>query len=200
MAKKKTARKTKVNRSKKKPASKPRRAAVSARRSKTRRRTARQRPAATAARTTLRIPDKGLAPGYQWINAHLTVRNVQEAIDFYRNAFGFTLRMSMPGPEGKIMHAELTHRDSTVMLGPENPEMGALAPQGQSPVTLYVYVDNVDELATRASSNGAMLVKPPNDEFWGDRTAVIVDPQGHTWMFATHVKDVSAEDMRPPNS
>ena len=144
-----------------------------------------------------RVTSKALASGYQWVNAYLTVRDVQAAIDFYQNAFGFVLRLSVPGPEGKLMHAELMHKDSLVMLGPENPSMGALAPQGQSPVTLYTYVENVDEIASRASSNGAMLIKPPTDEFWGDRCAIIVDPHGHSWMFATHVKDVYPEDMHP---
>src|SRR5438105_4466653 len=107
---------------------------------------------------------KALATGYQWLNAHLTVRDIQEAINFYEKAFGFRTKFAMPGPDGKIMHAEMAHNDSTLMLGPENPERGAMAPRDTSSVVLYAYVENVDDVASRASSNGGKLVKPPTDE------------------------------------
>ena len=139
---------------------------------------------------------KAKAPGYHWINAFLTVRDCSEAIDFYQTAFRFELRMSMPGPDGKIMHAEMTHNGSVIMMGPENQQMGA--PQGASPVILYTYMENVDELAARATSRGATIVQPPRDEFWGDRCCILVDPQGHWWMMATHVKDISADEMKMP--
>lgn len=141
---------------------------------------------------------KAKAPGYQWINAFLTVRDCSQAIDFYQNAFGFELRMSMPGPDGKIVHAEMTHNGSVIMMGPANQQMGA--PEGQSPVILYTYVENVDETASRASGAGAIVVQQPREEFWGDRCCILVDPQGHSWMLATHVKDVSPEEMHPPQS
>jgi PhnB protein len=134
------------------------------------------------------------APGYQWINAYLTVRDVAQAIDFYTKGFGFRLRASMPGPDGKIMHAEMFHNDSILMMGPENPQ--APAPQGPSPVTLFAYVDDVDALTAQAQAAGANVVSPPKDEFWGDRCAILVDPQGHTWMLGTHKRDLSMEDMK----
>jgi PhnB protein len=134
------------------------------------------------------------APGYQWINAFLTVRDVAQAIDFYTKGFGFKLRGSMPGPDGKIMHAEMLHNDSVIMMGPENPQMGA--PQGQSPVTLFAYVENVDEVTARAAAAGATVVQQPRNEFWGDRCAILLDTQGHTWMLGTHIRDVSMEEMK----
>ena len=134
------------------------------------------------------------APGYQWINAYLTVRDVAQAIDFYTKGFGFRLRASMPGPDGKIMHAEMFHNDSILMMGPENPQ--APAPQGPSPVTLFAYVDDVDALTAQAQAAGANVVAPPKDEFWGDRVAILIDPQGHTWMLGTHKKDLSMEEMK----
>ncbi len=141
---------------------------------------------------------KAKAPGYQWINAFLTVRDCSQAIDFYQQAFGFELRMSMPGPDGKIVHAEMVHNGSVLMMGPANQQMGA--PEGQSPVILYAYVENVDEVASRAGGLGATVVQQPRDEFWGDRCCILVDTQGHSWMLATHVKDVSPDEMHPPQS
>jgi len=135
------------------------------------------------------------APGYQWVNAFLTVRDVAQAIDFYINGFGFKLRGSMPGPDGKIMHAEMMHNDSVLMMGPENPQMPA--PQGPSPVTIFAYVDNVDEVTARAAAAGAQVIQQPKDEFWGDRCAILIDPQGHSWMLGTHIRDVSMEEMQP---
>ena len=134
------------------------------------------------------------APGYQFVNAFLTVRDVADAIDFLVNGFGFKLRGSMPGPDGKIMHAELLHNDSVIMMGPENPQVPA--PQGPSPVTIFIYVDNVDAITSRAAAAGAQVIQQPKDEFWGDRCAILVDPQGHSWMIGTHVRDVSMEEMQ----
>jgi len=140
---------------------------------------------------------KARAAGYQWLNTYLNVRNVQAAIDFYQNAFGFSLKAAMPGPDGAIMHAEMMHNDSTLMLGPENPERGSLAPQGPSPVTIYAYVEDVDGAATRAGNLGGKVMQAPADMFWGDRCAIIIDPEGHSWMLATHVRDVPPEEMHP---
>lgn len=136
-----------------------------------------------------------LAAGYRWVNPTLVVRNVAAAVEFCKAAFGFVLRVAMPGPDGSLMHAELGYKDSVVMLGPENQQMGSFAPQGPSPVTLYVYVENVDSVARRAASAGGKLMMPPTDMFWGDRTAIIVDPDGHNWMLATHYKDMTPADM-----
>jgi PhnB protein len=166
--------------------------------------TARTRPAKRAAKkrtpavaALVKKVSKALAPGTNWVNPYLTVGDPEAAIRFYQNAFGFRLRASMPGPDGKIMHAELIHNDSPVMLGPENQEKGYLGPQGISPVTLYTYVENVDEVTNKASTGGAKIMQPPADQFWGDRCSIVVDPQGHIWMLATHVRDVAPEDMHP---
>jgi PhnB protein len=134
------------------------------------------------------------APGYQWLNAYVTVRDVAQAIDFYTKGLGFKLRASMPGPDGKIMHAEMFHKDSVLMMGPENP--GSPAPTGPSSVTLFAYVDDVDAQTTRAEQAGANIVQPPTDQFWGDRCSILVDPQGHTWMLGTHKRDISMEEMK----
>jgi PhnB protein len=134
------------------------------------------------------------APGYQWVNAFLTVRDVAQAVEFYITGFGFKLRGSMPGPDGKLMHAEVLHNDSVIMMGPENPQVPA--PQGPSPVTIFVYVDNVDEVTARAAAAGAHVIQHPKDEFWGDRCAILIDPQGHSWMLGTHIRDVSMEEMQ----
>jgi PhnB protein len=141
---------------------------------------------------------KALASGYQWINTFLTVRDVQSAIDFYSNALGFRVRFTMPGPDGKIVHAELQHEDSVLMLGPENPERGALAPTGPTAHTIYMYVENVDAVTDRAANLGAKIVDSVKDQFWGDRTSMLIDPQGHSWMLATHVRDVSPDEMQMP--
>jgi PhnB protein len=138
---------------------------------------------------------KGLAPGCQWINAYLTVPEVESAIDFYQKGFGFKVKGTIPGPDGRLNHAELMHNDSLLMLGPANPNLGAFAPQGPSPVILYSYVEDVDALAARAMLAGARVVREPRDEMWGDRCCVIIDPAGHSWMFATHQRVVSMEEM-----
>jgi PhnB protein len=140
---------------------------------------------------------KGIAPGYNWVNPFLIVRDMERAIDFYKNAFGFQIRNTMPGPDGKLMHAELVHNDSVVMFGPERLDQGISAPQGVSPVTIYAYVENVDDFASRASTNGGRLIEPPSDRFWGDRCCLIMDTEGHFWMIATHVREVPPEEMHP---
>lgn len=103
----------------------------------------------------------------------------------------------MKGPDGTIMHAELMYNDSVVMLGPESPERGGFAPQAAQSVTLFVYVENVDEQTARAQAAGATVLQPAMDQFWGDRTSIIKDPDGYTWMLGTHIKDVAPEDMHP---
>jgi PhnB protein len=110
---------------------------------------------------------------------------------------GFTERMRMPGPDGRIGHAELQLDDSVVMLADEFPEMGAKAPSayGGSPVSLTVYVEDVDATFERATGSGATAVRPPENQFYGDRSATFDDPFGHRWTVNTHVEDVSPEEM-----
>jgi PhnB protein len=155
-------------------------------------------PAKAAPRAPQSKPTpKGLAPGCNWVNPYLTVRNVAAALSFYQTAFGFKCRSKMTEPDGSLMHAELIHNDSLIMLGPESPGRGALAPTGPQGMNLFVYFENVDAVCARAGANGAKVLQPPTYMFWGDRVAVVMDPDGHTWWLGTHVKDVAPEDMHP---
>lgn len=142
---------------------------------------------------------KWIPPGVNPLIPILVLRNMEAALDFYQKAFGFKLRNVMRGPENSILHAEMTHVDSQIMMGPESSERGAFAPNGPSPVTLYILVADVDAIADQARLHGGNIVQPPTDMFWGDRTAVIIDPEGHKWMVATHVKDVPFDEMVPPS-
>jgi uncharacterized glyoxalase superfamily protein PhnB len=134
---------------------------------------------------------------YGAISAMLTVTDVEKAYEFCQKAFGFEGRGIMPGPDGKPMHAELKLRDSVVMLSPEMPDWQCYSAKtlGNTPATLYLYVEDVDKLATQAAKAGAMLVQPPTDMFWGDRTAMLVDSEGNKWMLATHGSEPTPEQM-----
>jgi PhnB protein len=134
---------------------------------------------------------------YGALTTMLTVSDIKAASAFYQKAMGFARRGPiMNGPDGKAMHAELRLRDTTLMLGPENPQMRSAKSLGASPVTLYLTTENVDKLAAKAVKLGAQLAQPPMDQFWGDRTAVIVDPEGNTWMLATHVAEPTPQEMK----
>jgi PhnB protein len=128
-----------------------------------------------------------------WLSPYLVVRDANAALDFYQRAFGFEKQMAMPGPDGRIMHAEMTYRDMVIMFGPECDSGGrAQAPATSgvsSPVGLYLYCDDVDALYQRATAAGAKAVSPPTDMFYGDRVCTLNDPDGFTWSFATNVAD-----------
>jgi PhnB protein len=134
---------------------------------------------------------------YGAISTMLTVVDVQKAYEFCQKAFAFEGRGIMPGPDGKPMHAELKLRESVVMLGQECPERQAFSAKtlGNTPTTLYLYVEDVDQSATRAANAGATLLQPPTDMFWGDRTALLVDSQGNKWMLATHKSEPTPQQM-----
>ena len=136
---------------------------------------------------------------YSSVTPYLVVNNAAKAIDYYKKVFGATEVMRMPGPDGKIGHAELQIGNSRVMLADENPSMGAghtsAATVGGSPVSLYVYLPDVDQVVQRATAEGAKVLKPVEDQFYGDRTGFIQDPFGHLWGVATHIEDVSPKDM-----
>ena len=138
--------------------------------------------------------------GYNSVTPYLIVRGGAQAIDYYKKVFGATEIMRMPGPDGKIGHAEIKIGNSQIMLADENPSMGAgytsAATIGGSPVSLYVYLPDVDEVVKRATTEGAKLLKPVQDQFYGDRTGFIQDPFGHLWGIATHIEDVSPKDMQ----
>ena len=141
---------------------------------------------------------KPIPEGYGAITPYLIVRGAAAAIDFYKKIFGATERMRMPGPDGKIGHAELQIGGSNVMLADENPQMGAQSPKtvGGSPVGLVLYVENVDETVEKAVAAGAKVKAKVEDKFYGDRMGSIEDPFGHLWYVGTHIEDVSPEEMK----
>ena len=144
------------------------------------------------------MPVKPVPEGYHTITPHLIVRDAARAIEFYKQAFGAKDRGVMKGPDGKVMHAELQIGDSIVMLADEMPEFGSRSPQtiGGSPTGLHIYTDNVDAAFDRAVKAGAQVEMPVMEQFWGDRYGKLKDPFGHSWSVATHVKDLSAEEMK----
>jgi PhnB protein len=138
------------------------------------------------------IPDE-----YPRVIPYLSVIGAGAAIDFYRDVFGARERMRLVGPDGKLGHAELEIGDSVVMVADEFPEMGGRSPKtlGGTPVTLMVYVEDVDDVFGRALRGGATVVRAVQDQFYGDRSGMFEDPFGHRWNVATHIEDVSAQDM-----
>jgi PhnB protein len=136
--------------------------------------------------------------GYHSATPYLLVRGAAEAIEFYKNAFGAVEIMRMPAPGGKIGHAEIKIGDSHIMLADENPEMGYIGPQqlGGTPVSILIYVEDVDRTFTEALAGGATQQRPLENKFYGDRMGTLIDPFGHQWHVATHVEDVSEDEMR----
>jgi PhnB protein len=137
--------------------------------------------------------------GYHSVNPYLVVRNADKAIEFYKTAFGAEERFRMHGSDGKtIMHAELKIGDSVFMLTEESPDMKALSPEsiGGSPISLYVYVKDVDSVFNQAISEGATVLHPVKDQLYGDRFGYLKDPFGHLWSIATHKKDLSPNELR----
>jgi len=136
--------------------------------------------------------------GYHSITPYLIVGGAAEAIDFYKKAFGAIETMRMPGPGGKIGHAELRIGDSPIMIADEHPDMDIFGPKsiGGSAISLVVYVADCDAVIERAVAAGALLKRPPADQFYGDRSGSVEDPFGHAWHVHTHLRTVSAEDMK----
>lgn len=141
---------------------------------------------------------KPVPDGYHTITPALTIRDAARAIEFYKQAFGAQARDVAKGPDGKVMHAELLIGDSVIMLSDEFPEFGALSPQsiGGSSTLLHIYLDGVDAAFDRAVKAGAEVEMPVMDQFWGDRYGRLKDPFGHKWSIATHIKDMSADEMK----
>jgi len=136
--------------------------------------------------------------GMHSITPHLVCAGASKALDFYQKAFGATEVGRLPGPDGRLMHAAMKIGDSTVMLADEMPEWGSLGPKALkgSPVTIHIYVEDVDALVARAVKAGAKVTMPVEEQFWGDRYGKLEDPFGHHWSVATHVRDVTAEEMK----
>ena len=145
------------------------------------------------------MPEKvnPIPEGYHSVTPYIIVDSGARAIEFYKQAFGATELFRMDGPDGRVAHAEIKIGDSYVMLGDEHPDMGARGPQsiGGSPVSLMLYVEDVDARVEQAVKAGATLKKPVKDEFYGDRSGSVEDPFGHVWYIATHVEDVPPEEL-----
>jgi PhnB protein len=142
--------------------------------------------------------NKKIPEGYHSITPVLIVKDGNAAIEFYKKGSDVEERHRMKSPDGRVAHAELKLGDSIFMLSDEYPEMKCHSPNsiGGSPVSMYVYVEDVDELFNKAVSAGAKVLDPVKDQFWGDRHGRLEDPFGHLWSIATHKKDLSEEEMR----
>ena len=134
---------------------------------------------------------------YPRVTPYLAIDGAAAAIDFYCDIFGAKERMRMPAPDGKIGHAEIEIGSSVIMLADTFPDMGGQSPKalGGTPVFLMVYVEDVDDVFARALKAGAKELRPVQDQFYGDRSGQFEDPFGHQWNIASHVEDVSPEDM-----
>jgi PhnB protein len=141
---------------------------------------------------------KPVPAGYRAVTPYLACGDAARAIEFYKKAFGAREVMRMPGPDGRIGHAEVKIGDSRVMLTDEYREMDFLSPltRGGTTVHIHLYVSDVDKIAERAVSAGAKLVHPVQDKFYGDRVGTVRDPFGHVWHIATHVEDLSMAELR----
>ena len=140
---------------------------------------------------------EAIPTGYRTLTPYMTVRDAARAIEFYKQAFGASEKGVMPGPDGKIMHAELIIGDSIFMLADEFPEYGSMSPlsTGGSGMGLHIYVEDVDSAFDRAVKAGATVEMPVSDMFWGDRYGKLADPFGHKWSIATHKADLTMEEM-----
>jgi PhnB protein len=140
---------------------------------------------------------KPIPDGYPRVTPYLIVDGGSAAIDFYTSVLGAKERMRMGGPDGKVGHAELELGDSMIMLADEFPEMNARSPKtvGGSPVTIHLYVEDVDKTFEQALAAGATSTRAVEDQFYGDRGGEFEDPFGHRWSIATHVEDVPADEM-----
>jgi PhnB protein len=140
---------------------------------------------------------KPIPDGYHSVTPYLIVTDAARAIAFYEKAFAAKELFRMAEPGGRVGHAELQIGDSRVMIADEHPEIQARGPQsiGGSPVTIHLYVEDVDATVARAVAAGAQLTRPVADQFYGDRNGGLTDPFGHTWWVATHTEDVSEEEM-----
>ena len=140
---------------------------------------------------------KPIPDGYHTATPYLIIKGAANAIEFYKKAFGATELFRMEQSGGKIGHAEIKIGDSPIMLSDEHPEMKYLGPEslGGSPISILLYVDDVDAVFNGAVAAGAKEERPIEDKFYGDRSGTLVDPFGHTWHIATHKEDVSPEEM-----
>lgn len=135
--------------------------------------------------------------GYHSVTPYLVIKGAGAAIDYYKKAFGASEMFRMPGPDGKVMHAEIKIGDSIIMLADEFPEMGFKSPAslGGSAVSLMIYCEDVNRVFPEAIAAGGTEMRPLKDQFYGDRTGTLKDPFGHVWTVATHVEDIAPDEM-----
>ena len=146
-------------------------------------------------------PQKKVEPvpaEYPGVTPYLSVNDAVAAIEFYKRGFGATEVMRLPGPDGKLGHAEIKIGDALVMLADEFPEYGNLSPRtlGGSAVRLHLYVEDVDAFFDKAVAAGAKVLIPLANQFYGDRSGRLEDPFGHVWLVSTHIEDVAPEEMK----
>jgi PhnB protein len=141
---------------------------------------------------------QAIPKGYHTVTPSLMVAGAAKAIDFYKKALGAEELMRFAGPDGKLMHAEIKIGDSVVMLGDEMPEQGARGPKsiGGTPVSFFIYSENVDAAWKRAVDAGAKPIMPLIDQFWGDRAGCLEDPFGHHWWLAQRIQELTPEEVR----
>ena len=139
------------------------------------------------------VPD-----GYHAVTPYLTIKDAAAALEFFKRAFGATVVVRMDGPDGTVGHAEIQIGDSKIMLSDEWEEGNCRSPQayGGTPVSLHLYVPEVDKTVADAVAAGATLRDPIEDKFYGDRAGTVVDPFGHVWFVSTHVEDLTEEEMK----
>ena len=141
---------------------------------------------------------KPIPDGHHTVAPYLAIKNAVSALEFYKKAFGATETYKLIVPDGRLGHAEIRLGDSLIMLSDEFPEFGGKAPEalGGSPVSIHLYVEDVDAFVKRAVAEGARVLKPVADQFYGDRSGQLEDPYGHLWWVATHKEDVAPEEMQ----
>lgn len=140
---------------------------------------------------------KSIPDGYHSVTPYLIADGAVAALEFYKSVFGATELMRMDGQDGKLAHAEFKVGDSPMMLSDEHPEMGFRGPKsfGGSPVGILLYFDDVDAVFAKAVAAGATVMKPLQNQFYGDRSGTVIDPWGHVWTVATHIEDVPPDEM-----
>jgi PhnB protein len=141
---------------------------------------------------------KAIPEGSEGATTYLSIKGAADAIEFYKKAFGATETMRINGPDGRIGHAEIKIGKANIMLADEHPEINFLSPRtlGGSPVTIHIYVEDIDALAAQAQAAGAKVMRAVADQFYGDRTGGFEDPFGHVWHFATRKEDLSNEELQ----